>query len=120
MSHTVKVSVELRDREVLEAARVRCKLPEFREGKHDLFQGQHRGLALQLPNWNYPVVIKPESGEAVYDNYNGKWGKQVELDRLCQAYALEAGEREFRRQGFEVVEEAPQETGAVRVVATSY
>jgi len=120
VSHTVKVSVELRDREVLELARERCKLPAFKEGRHDLFQGQHKGLALQLPGWSYPVVIKPESGEAVYDNYGEKWGKQVELDRLCQAYALEAGTREFQRQGFEVLEEQPQATGDVRLVATAY
>lgn len=119
MSHTVKVSVQLRDREMIERARVRCGLPAMKEGRHKLFQGHHEGLALQLPDWQHPVVIKPETGEAVYDNYNGRWGKQVELDKLCQAYAAEAGTNEFRNQGY-VVEEHAQENGDLQLVATSY
>jgi len=119
MSHTVQVSVELRDREILEAARVRLKLPAFTTGRHQLFSGTREGLALQLPAWKYPVVIDTANGKAVYDNYEGKWGKQVELDRLCQAYAVEAGRREFETQGYVVTEE-PQENDAIRLVATAY
>ncbi len=119
MSHTVKVSVQLKDRAMIERARERCGLPALVDGNHRLFQGQHRGLALQLPGWKHPVVIKPETGEAVYDNYNGSWGKQVELDKLCQAYAAEAAAAEFRNQGY-VVEETKQEDQSLQLVATAY
>jgi hypothetical protein len=121
MSHTVKVSVALKDPSIIERARVRCGLPALVEGTHKLYSGTFKGLALQLPNWKFPLVIDTTTGEAKYDNYSGQWGKQVELDRLCQAYALELGTREFQAQGYTVAEEPVAEhAGDVRLVATSY
>ena len=121
MSHTVKVSVSLKDPAIIERARIRCGLPALKEGTHKLYSGTFKGLALQLPNWNYPVVINTETGEAKYDNYSGKWGKQVELDKLCQAYALEAGTSAFQAQGYTVTEEPVVDVpGDVRLVATGY
>lgn len=120
MSHTVKVAVSLSNREFLEAAREKLNLPAFKEGRHQLYDGtQMNGLALQLPNWRYPIVIDIAKGEAKYDNYGGTWGKQVELDKLCQAYAVEAGRSSFASQGYTVVEEL-QPDQAIKLVATAY
>ena len=41
----------------------------------------HEGLAIKLPGWQFPIVIK-ESGEIAYDNYHGSWGNAVEVSRL--------------------------------------
>jgi hypothetical protein len=39
-----------------------------------------------------------------FDNYNGAWGKQCELDKLRQAYGVEKAKLEARRAGHSVSE----------------
>lgn len=69
-----------------------------------LFSGEATGLAVQLPDWRYPVVCDLSTGKAQYDNYGGKWGDQKELDRFMQAYAVEKAKLEARRKGYSVTE----------------
>ena len=40
-----------------------------------------------------------------FDNFNGRWGKQAELDKFVQMYAAEKAKIEARRQGHQVVEQ---------------
>jgi hypothetical protein len=72
------------------------------------------GLLVQLPGWRYPVVVDTASGTIQYDNYNEHWGKQVELNRLLQAYACEVAKLEARKKGYAVSELLLQD-GSIRV-----
>lgn len=122
MSHTVKVkSVNVTDVEALRAAVGRLNLPALKEGTHRLFDGTTRqGMALRLPNWRYDVVFDVASGEVLYDNYEGHWGQEIEIDRLVQAYTLEKSAAECRLQGFSEITEEVQENGDVHLTATAY
>lgn len=122
MSHTVKVkSVNVTDIECLRAAVSRLALPELKQGTHRLFDGTTReGLALRLPNWRYDVVFDIAKGEVLFDNYNGHWGQEIEIDKLVQAYTLEKTAAECRLQGFSDIQEEVLADGAVQLTATAY
>ena len=61
------------------------------KGKHKLYGGNvYEGIGLQLPGWNYPVVINTETGLASYDNFNGSWGKEIELDINGKVFKLDS------------------------------
>jgi hypothetical protein len=79
-----------------------------------LFSAQATGLAVRLPDWQYPVVCQTESGELLYDNFSGAWGEQRELDKFLQAYAIEKARLEARRAGHTVTEQ-PLEGGSVKL-----
>ena len=64
------------------------------------------GHCVQLTRWRYPVVCDTESGVVHYDNYEGNWGEQTELDKLVQRYAVEKSILEARKQGHSVTERA--------------
>lgn len=122
MSHTVKVkSVNVTDVDALRAAASRLNLPALNEGTHRLYDGTTRqGFALRLPNWRYDVVFDTKSGEVLFDNFNGHWGQEIEIDRLVQAYVLEKGAAECRMQGFSEITEEVKEDGTVHMTATAY
>ena len=50
-------------------------------------------------------MVDTASGEVKFDNYNGAWGSQSELDKLLQAYAVEKTRIEARRQGHTLTEQ---------------
>ena len=70
-----------------------------------LFSGQAAGFTVRLPGWQYPVVCDVSTGHLNYDNYEGYWGKQKELDLFLQAYAVEKARIEAHRQGHSVIEQ---------------
>jgi hypothetical protein len=84
------------------------------EGKSKLFSREVEGLAVRLRDWRYPVVFQTASGEAQFDNYNGRWGEQVQLDRFLQAYAVEKAKLEARKKGHTVTEQS-LEDGAIKL-----
>jgi hypothetical protein len=49
-----------------------------------------------------------------YDNYQGNWGRQEELNKFLQAYAVEKARIEARKKGHRVTE-AKLEDGSIRV-----
>ena len=106
MSHIVTIRTQIRDVAALAAACVRLGLPTPVEGTARLFASQAKGQIVRLPGWNYPVVIDTAAGTIAYDNYNGVWGNQSELDKLLQAYAVEKAKLEARRAGHCVTEQA--------------
>ena len=106
MSHIVTIKTEVRDRPAVEAACRRLGLPEPVEGKTRLFSGEVQGLAFQLPDWQYPVVADLATGQLRYDNFGGRWGEQVHLDRFLQMYAVERARAEARRKGHACTEQA--------------
>jgi hypothetical protein len=115
MSHIVTVSVEIRDAAAVRAACHRLTLPEPAGGKHRLFSGEVVGLAVQLPDWRYPVVCDLSTGQAHYDNYSGRWGDQAHLDRFQQAYSVEKCRIAARKKGHSVTEQALPD-GSIKLV----
>ena len=104
MSHIVKIKTEVRDSAAVRAACQRRRLPVPVDGIHKLFSGEATGLAVQLPDWRYPVVCELTSGQVLYDNYEGRWGDQQHLHGLLQSYAVEKARIEARKQGHTVTE----------------
>jgi hypothetical protein len=102
----VKIETVVRDPAAIRAACDRLGLSAPMRGSHRLFNSVVEGLAVQLPDWQYPIVCDVASGVVRYDNYGGSWGKQVELDRFLQAYAVEVAKIEARRKGHTCTEQA--------------
>ena len=105
MSHIVTIKTEVRDAAAVRAACHRLGLAEPTQGTVKLFSGEATGLAVQLPDWTYPVVCDTASGQTKFDNFEGRWGDQKELDRFMQAYAVEKAKLESRRRGHSTTEQ---------------
>ena len=84
----------------------RLKLESPIRGTVQLYSGEATGVIVKLPEWRYPAVFDTSSGQARYDNYEGRWGKQEQLDRFLQAYAVEKASIEARRKGHTITEQA--------------
>jgi hypothetical protein len=104
LSHIVEITTEVRDSEAVLAACRRLRLADPTERAVRLFSGTITGLAVILPDWRYPLVCQPANGTLHYDNFEGRWGEQRELDRFLQAYAVEKARLEARKQGHTVTE----------------
>lgn len=99
MSHTVKINIELRNREALAAALQAMGAQVYGEGTHQLFAGPEVGFGFQLPGWHYPLVARAD-GTLAYDDYHGSWGNVADLDALREEYALEAVRTECANLGW--------------------
>lgn len=106
MSHIAIVQARIKDAAAVRAACQRLALPEPVQGTTKLFSGEAVGLAVQLPDWQYPVVCDTASGQVKFDNFNGRWGDQKHLDRFLQAYAVEKTKAEARRRGHQCTEQS--------------
>lgn len=105
MSHIVQIQTQVKDSEAIRAACRRLQLPEPAQGTARLFSGEAHGLIVPLPGWTYPVVFDVASGQARFDNFEGRWGAEAELHKFLQAYACEKARLEARRQGHSVAEQ---------------
>src|SRR5271156_2456054 len=105
MSHIVTIKTKVTDPAALVAACRRLGLEQPIRGTAELFSAQATGLIVKLPGWQYPVVADVGTGEVKFDNYEGSWGDQAELDKLLQAYAVERAKAEARRAGNTVTEQ---------------
>jgi hypothetical protein len=114
MSHIVTITTKVHDPVAVSAACQRLGLPQPTQGTASLYRTQAKGLLVQLPQWQFPVVIDTESGNVKFDNFGGSWGEQQHLDRFLQAYAVEKAKIEARRQGFSVTEATLQD-GSIKV-----
>jgi len=114
LSHIVTIQTRVTDPTAITAACRRLQLAEPVAGTAQLYGGEASGLLVQLPGWQYPVVIDTATGTARFDNYNGHWGSQVELDKLLQMYAVEKIRLESRAKGFTVTEQ-PLADGSIKL-----
>ena len=105
MSHIVQIKTEVRDANAISAACKRLGLAAPVEGKFRVYAVERSGIGINLPGWSYPVVCNVETGAVDFDNYNGSWGKQEELDKFLQAYAVEKAIYEAQKGGYSVYEE---------------
>jgi hypothetical protein len=69
---------------------------------------------VQLSGWRYPAVIDTLTGTVRYDNFQGYWGDQRQLDRFLQMYAVEKTKLEARKKGYQVSEHAMQD-GSIKL-----
>ncbi len=114
MSHVVSINTQIRDPVAIAAACRRLGLAEPVHGTAELFSGQATGLLLRLPGWKYPVVLDTTTGTLTFDDFGGRWGDPVQLDRYRQAYAVEKTGLEARRKGYAVSEQTLAD-GSVRL-----
>ena len=114
MSHVVEIKTEVRDEQAVRAACVRLQLAPPEHKTVTLFSATAAGLCLQLPGWQYPVVINLQTGQTQYDNYGGHWGEQKHLNSFLQAYAVEKSKIEARKKGHSC-SETRLEDGSIRV-----
>jgi len=63
MSHIVTIQTQVRDPDALAAACRRLSLAEPKQETVPLFSGQATGLAVRLPNWQYPLVVDIAAAE---------------------------------------------------------
>ena len=98
----------------MRAACRRLGLAEPVQETVELYSDQVTGLAVRLPGWRYPIVLDTAKAEARFDNFGGLWGKQQELDRFLQAYAVERAKIECRKKGHSVIEQA-QVNGSIKL-----
>jgi hypothetical protein len=114
MSHVVEIKTEVRDEAAVKAACVRLQLATPEHKTVRLFSATVTGLCVQLPGWRYPVVADLDTGKLAYDNYQGHWGPQAELNKLLQGYAVEKAKLEARRKGHRV-SECKLDDGSIKV-----
>ena len=114
MSHTVQIQTEVRDPTAVAAACRRLGLPEPVHGTVQLYSGAATGLLVRLPGWLNAVACDTATGQLHYDNFNGSWGRQEQLDGFLQRYALEKASLEARKRGHSVVEQALAD-GSIRL-----
>jgi hypothetical protein len=114
MSHVVTIQTQVRDPTAIAAACQRLGLAPPVRGIVQLFSATAEGWAVELPGWKYPVVCDTASGSLKFDNFNGCWGEQKELDRFMQAYACEKAKLEARRHGHTVTEQ-PLGDGSIKL-----
>lgn len=114
MSHIVTIQTEVRDWAAVSNACERLKLEKPVYGTAKLFSSTATGLIVQLPEWNYPIVCDTLTGKVHFDNYQGRWGNQKQLDAFLQAYACEKAKIEARRKGHTATEQQLAD-GSVKV-----
>lgn len=106
MSHVVSIQTEVRDPVAIRAACDRLQLPEPVLEEVRLYSTTATGWAVRLPEWRYPVVCDVSTGRVAYDNFEGRWGRQQELDRFLQGYVVEKARIEARRKNYTVSEQS--------------
>lgn len=114
MSHIVSIQTEVRDPVAIRSACDRLRLPEPVFGQTKLFTTSATGWAVQLPEWRYPIVCDVNTAKIAFDNYGGRWGDQVQLNRFLQRYAVEKAKIEARKKGHTVTEQS-LEDGSVKL-----
>ena len=109
MSHTMNITLELKDKDALLAACERIGCGMMPHGVHRLYSSRETGIGVMLADWRFPVVIK-DDGTVDYDNYNGSWGDIARLNELKAYYGLEKAKIEARRAGHSVYESVDEVT----------
>lgn len=125
MSTTRTVETEFRDPVVMEMTakelNAAFKVGETVDGAIRPFRAEMYGnevqavMTVHLEGWKFPVAVDKE-GIAHYDNHNGHWGKDSQLDQLRQGYAVNFVRQRAAQQGLRVTSQQAQADGTVRLV----
>jgi hypothetical protein len=117
MSHIVSIQTRVHDSAAVTAACQRLGLPVPLHGTAKLYSGEATGLLVQFPGWQFPAVIDTLSGTVRFDNFEGRWGDQAQLDKFLQCYAVEKAKLEARKKNLLVTEQTLQD-GSIRLQIT--
>lgn len=120
MSHVARVQVEFQDADCLKAAVEAEGGTYTHEPQTVRFMDGTRvtGSVIKLPSWNNPIVLK--DGEAVFDNYNGYWGKMEAFDAVKQRYTSNVTKKQLQGQhGVVSFTEERLADGSIRMVGTT-
>jgi hypothetical protein len=117
MSHIVEIKNEVRDETAISAACQRLQLEAPTHGTVKLFSDSATGTIVKLPAWRYPAVFDTQSGQARFDNFEGRWGEQHQLDRFLQGYAVEKTKIEARKKGHTITEQS-QADGSIKLTVS--
>lgn len=104
MSHIVEIQTQVTSEAAVQAACRRLRLVRAVHETVNLFSARASGLVVRLPRWRYPLVCDLATGAVQFDNFEGAWGDQRELDTFLQAYAVERATLEARSRGHWVTE----------------
>ena len=109
MSHLVNINIELKNTQTAIAACRRLGW-KYEENQRIMYHDKSSatGLVIYIPEWRYPITIT-ENGTVKGDNYNGSWGDPALLNKLRQAYGIEAARALMRRHTAPVVETQNQD-----------
>jgi hypothetical protein len=105
VSHVVQIQTQVRDPAAIAAACQRLNLPAPVFGAAKLFSETKTGWQVRLPGWTYPAVVDVTSGHVDFDNFGGRWGDQIQLNKFLQSYAVEKARIEARKKGHSVSEQ---------------
>ncbi len=119
MSHTVSIKTQFKDVAAIASACTDLGLPAPITGTHKLFSTTETGVAVRLNGWTFPIVIDTATGEAKADNYNERWGKNSELQRFTQAYAVAKATALAKSKGL-IVRKQIAANGTVKLVCSGF
>ena len=108
MSKTMNMTIDLNDRVALMSACERLNL-RVEEGTFQLFRTTEKGLGIFLEGWKFPAVLKAD-GSVAFDNYEGHWGDEKELNKLKAYYGVEKVKIESWQKGYAVSESYNEQT----------
>ena len=117
MSHIVQIKTQVTDEMAVRAACLRLKWEEPTFGDFRVFSVNRTGLGIKAPGWQFPIVCNLQTGAVDYDNYNGHWGEQAQLDHFIQAYTIEKARLEAQKMGHSVYEETLSD-GSIKLTVT--
>ena len=100
MSHTAQIAADYADETALAAAVKAIGGHLGGRGEHRLYSSRETGLAIVLPGWSYPIVVRADNTLA-YDDYHGTWGNVADLDRLHEEYSWALTEIAAQAQGWQ-------------------
>lgn len=109
MSHLVTISVELKNKQAVITACNRLKWRTEENATVTYYDGSvAKGMAVHIPGWHYPIVITND-GTVKGDNYGGSWGDPALLNKLKQAYGVEAARSLMKKHAAPIVETQNQD-----------
>jgi hypothetical protein len=100
MSHTAQIAADYQNRDALAAAVHSLGGTLLAHGKHELYSTSEMGIGIQLPKWQFPIVVRADQTLA-FDHYNGAWGNVADLERLHEEYSWAITEIAAQRVGWQ-------------------
>jgi len=115
VSHTTTIELEIKSLTALATACRETTTPYEQNTSVRLYDGTliEDCFAFTPNGWKYPVAAK--NGQLKYDNYEGAWGNESELNRVKQRYAVNVQKEAARARGYRVREERLSD-GKVKLV----
>lgn len=114
--HVVRARCRLKRRDAVLAACSVLGLNVVPGEQHNLYSGTYRGMGVQLPGWQYPLVVDLETRSFQYDTYEGRWGDRKELDRFIQRATAEENKLIGMEAGYNLLSEQVLDDGSIELV----